>query len=82
MNNTTLDYTLRILLYFNCECYEEKVQPHRKTDYTPIIYNIRGMTYLIMDTIKRANENYREKLCTFAKSMRTIFPLKINRKLT
>ena len=21
-----------------CECYEEEVQPYRKTDYTPIIY--------------------------------------------
>ena len=22
-----------------CECYEEEVQPYRKTDYKPIIYN-------------------------------------------
>ena len=21
-----------------CECYEEEVQPYRKTDYKPIIY--------------------------------------------
>ena len=21
-----------------CECYEEEVQPYRKTDYNPIIY--------------------------------------------
>ena len=22
----------------DCECYEEEVQPYRKTDYKPIIY--------------------------------------------
>ena len=22
----------------DCECYEEEVQPYRKTDYNPIIY--------------------------------------------
>ena len=26
-----------------CECYEEEVQPYRKTDYKPIIYNIVGV---------------------------------------
>ena len=25
-----------------CECYEEEVQPYRKTDYTPIIYIYTG----------------------------------------
>ena len=31
-----------------CECYEEKVQPYRKTDYKPIIYILCYRINIIM----------------------------------
>ena len=35
-----------------CECYEEEVQPHQKTDYKPIInnYTVIYNIYLIPNT--------------------------------
>ena len=45
VTKTLLQYSSSTLL--KRECYEEEVQPHRKTDYKPIIY-IYGM-FLIDD---------------------------------
>ena len=36
IKKTLLQYSVLTLL--KKECYEEEVQPHRKTDYKPIIY--------------------------------------------
>ena len=34
----------------DCECYEEEVQPYRKTDYKPIIYIVTILLYAVQYT--------------------------------
>ena len=41
----------------DCECYEEEVQPYRKTDYKPIIYMQSCKLSRIL------HENYRKMPC-------------------
>ena len=43
-----------------CECYDEEVQPYRKTDYKPIIYiyiNILDLPCIINEQILEGTDN-------------------------